>query len=156
MDHNQMRYTTYTSKHSDIIEQGIEPIQTFLTEESTQEKLNLLFCMDKYLDPWFGYNLPHFDEIIFLLEQHLFLQENDEVKEEIIQLLCMYSLQNLDYIAEHINKIDPKWLSETVYALGLTYNPKYIPVILPYTLDDNPAVQQSAAEALRQLEQVKN
>ena len=156
MDEGSIRYTSYTSRHSDVIEQGAESIHAFLLEESTQEKLNILLCMDKYLDPWFGYDPPHFDATIIILEQHLFLQENDEVKEDIINLLCMYSLDTLDYLADHIDELDSPHLAEAVYALGMTSNPKYIPIVSRYTLYDHPAVQQSATEALQLLHQAKD
>ena len=32
------------------------------------KKESLLFCLDRFLDPWFGYQLPYQDAIVDLLQ----------------------------------------------------------------------------------------
>ncbi|MEW4369720.1 hypothetical protein [Paenibacillus kandeliae] len=151
MDSDSAKYTSYNRRHMDIIQAGIEPIQVFLQTESQQEKDNLLFCMDRFLDPWFGYDLPHFDLIIVLLQQHLFTEETVEIKTVILELLTQYGGQVLDIIADQIDQLEPELLAEAVYALGITYNHKYIPIVEKYESHHNKTVRNAANEALREL-----
>ncbi|QGQ96427.1 hypothetical protein EHS13_16815 [Paenibacillus psychroresistens] len=81
---------SYTRKHQDIVIRGVDAIGEILKSANAVEKRSILFCLDKYLDPYFWYNLPYFDEIIVLLEKHLFEKHDKEVKEDILQLLTDY------------------------------------------------------------------
>lgn len=155
MDSDSVKYTSYDRRHMAIIQAGIEPIQVFLQTESQQEKDNLLFCMDRFLDPWFGYDLPHLDQIIVLLQQHLFTEETLEIKTVILELLTQYGGPVLDIIADQMEKLEPELLAEAVYALGITYNRKYIPIVGKYVYHDDVAVRNAANEALRELNLAK-
>ncbi|ANF97072.1 HEAT repeat domain-containing protein [Paenibacillus bovis] len=168
MASESMRYTSYTRRHMDIIQSGVESIREFLEKESQQEKQNLVFCMDRFLDPWFGYDLPYTDQIILLLQQHLFIEESSDIQMDILDLLCQYGQHNLDILAQHIGKLEPdlqaapadpsklELLANALYALGLTYNRKYIPVVAAYESYDNPVIQKAAIEALHELHQAKS
>lgn len=96
------------------------------------EKRSLLLCLDKYLDPYYGYNLPYFDDIILLLQQQLFIEKDKDVKDDILELLTYYSKDSLDYLAENIERIEPELLEDAIYALKFTYNKKYLPVFELY------------------------
>ena len=55
------------------------------------EKASLLFCLDKYLNPYFGYNLPYKDEIILLVKQvSVCKKSSQDCRDEAMQLLAMY------------------------------------------------------------------
>lgn len=100
MSENEMSFITYTKKHQDIVKSGIDAISKILNGTNVEEKRSLLFCLDKYLDPYYGYNLPYFDGIILLLQKQLFLEKDKDVKDDILQLLTEYSKDLLDYLAD--------------------------------------------------------
>ena len=72
MEENGSSYISYSQKHNKIVESGSVAIKKYLSESDYGEKRSLLLCLDRYLDPYFGYNLPFFDEIILLLQEQLF------------------------------------------------------------------------------------
>lgn len=138
------------NEHSSIIKNGIEAINEVLNGTDTAEKRSLLFCLDKYLDPYYGYNLPYFDAIIILLQEQLFLTNIKEIKEDILQLLRDYAKESLDYLAENLEELEsePELLEDALYALGNTYNHKYIPVFIRYEYHNNPIIRTAIKEIL--------
>ncbi|WP_052714170.1 hypothetical protein [Paenibacillus dauci] len=168
MDSTSIQYTSYTKQHMDIIQSGVDSIKDFLEKENHREKQNLLFCMDRFLDPWFGYQLPYTDQIIILLQQHLFVEESSEIQMDILDLLCQYGQQKLDILAQHVGNFeldlqnDPtdqskvEVLANALCALGLTYNRKYIPIVTVYEAYDNPVIRKVATEALQELALAKS
>jgi hypothetical protein len=135
LSENESSYITYSQKHIDIVMKGIDSINEVLDSTDVSEKRSLLFCLDKYLDPYYGYNLPCFEEIMLLLQQRLFVNEAKEVKEDIMQLITEYSGSTLDYLAEKIADLDSELLPEALYALSLTFNKKYGPILWKYADD---------------------
>lgn len=115
-------YITYTSHHQQIATSGTDQIDSFLKSQNNDEKRNILFCLDKLLDPYYGYHLPNHDEITLILEKHLFERHNKEVKEDILQLLTEYATKPLSYLAEHIEKIEPELREDALYAIQLNLN----------------------------------
>lgn len=112
-------YITYTSEHQQIATSSTNEIDSFLKSQNNAEKRSLLFCLDKYLDPYYGYNLPNHDEITLILEKHLFQSHIREVKEDILQLLTDYARKPLTYLAEHIEEIEPDLQADALYAIEL-------------------------------------
>jgi len=151
MSENSNSFVTYNKEHEAIVKAGIDSIIRVLSGGNTVEKRGLLFCLDKYLDPYFGYNLPYFEDIIFLLQKQLLIEANKDVKEGILQLLTDYAQESLDYLADKIGIIDPDLLAGVLYALHCTFNSKYIPVFTKYKNHDNTAVMNTAKEALAEL-----
>jgi hypothetical protein len=133
---------SYTKKHQDIVKKGVDAIGEILKSANVDEKRSILFCLDKYLDPYFEYNLPYFDEIIVLLEKHLFENHDKEVKGDILQLLTDYSKDSLDYLAERIELIEFELLADAIYALGS--NLKYVPIFIRYENHENLNVRNVA------------
>lgn len=141
-------FVTYTKHHEEIVNNGVDAINAFLINAKFGEKRSLLFCLDKYLDPYYGYNLPFFDEVISVLEKHLLIDHDKEVKEDILRLLTEYSKDSLDYLADNIEQIDYEFLADAIYALGLTFNKKYIPILITYENHNNVRIQYVAKEAI--------
>lgn len=148
MDEIEGTYIYYTPYHEEIVIKGIEAINDYLIHASDKEKRSLLFCLDKYLDPYYGYPLPFFDEAIAVLEEHLFMEHNKEVKEDILQLLSNYSKDRLDYLAEHLDRMDNELLADAIYSLGLTFNQTYIPILKSFENHKNMGVQRAVKEAI--------
>ena len=63
-----MSYITYTDAEMEIVKSGIEAIRNVLMGTDMGKKESLLFCLDRFLDPWFGYQLPYQDAIVDLLQ----------------------------------------------------------------------------------------
>ncbi|MDQ2088018.1 hypothetical protein RBH29_16435 [Herbivorax sp. ANBcel31] len=151
MSENEFDLVTYTKEHQNIVKSGIDDISKILNGRDVEEKRSLLFCLDKYLDPYYGYNLPYFDDIMFLLQKRLFVEADKDVKDDILQLLTDYSRNSLDYLADNIEMVEPELLEDAIYALELTYNQKYVPIFIKYEFHENPHVQVVAKEALTEL-----
>ncbi|MDQ0088843.1 hypothetical protein J2T12_002253 [Paenibacillus anaericanus] len=154
MDEQEVSYITYTQKHKDIIHAGVTAINEIFNSKDVSEKRSLLFCLDKYLDPYYGYNLVYFDEVFLILEKQLFISNTKEVKEDILQLLTDYSKKNLDYLAENIEEIDSEILADALYALGNTYNKQYVPVFITFENHEDTTVSNTAKNALIELSKI--
>ncbi|MNO47576.1 hypothetical protein D3C76_378920 [compost metagenome] len=154
MGENGASYISYSQMHSRIVESGSVAIKKYLRESDYGEKRSLLLCLDRYLDPYFGYNLPFFDEIILLLQEQLFQEQERDIKNDIFQLLTDYSREQLDYLAERIDKVDPYDLTDALYAIGITYNKKYVPLLINYENHEDLIVQRVAQDALRELSKI--
>ncbi|MDF2546765.1 MAG: hypothetical protein K0R93_1663 [Anaerosolibacter sp.] len=151
MSENKVSVVTYTKDQHTIVKDGVNAISEILNGTNTSDKRSLLLCLDKYLDPYYGYNLPYFDDIIFLLQKQLFLNDDTEVKEDILQLLSDYSKGSLSYLADNIEEMEPELLADALYALANTYNCGYVPIFIRYENHHNPAVRNVAQEALQEL-----
>jgi HEAT repeat protein len=81
----------------------------------------------------------------------LFENHDKEVKEDILQLLTDYSKDSLDYLAERIELIETELLADAIYALGLTFNIKYVPTLIRYENHEHTTVRNVAKEALLEL-----
>lgn len=115
-------YITYTSYHQQIATSGTDQINSFLKSQNNAEKRNILFCLDKLLDPYYGYHLPNHDEITLILEKHLFECHSKEVKEDILQLLTDYARKPLSYLTEHVEEIETELREDALYAIRLNLN----------------------------------
>lgn len=146
-----VKLITYTKRHQDIVNSGVDAIDEILKSANVDEKRSILFCLDRYLDPYFGFNLPYFDEIMVRLQKHLFENHDKEVIEDIFQLITDYSKDTLDYLAENIELIEFELLADALYALSCTFNPKYVPIFISYENHERPIVQNVAKEALLDL-----
>lgn len=133
MDEIEGTYIYYTPYHEEIVIKGIEAINDYLIHASDKEKRSLLFCLDKYLDPYYGYPLPF-------------------LKVDILQLLANYSKDRLDYLAEHLDRMGNELLADAIYSLGLTFNQTYIPILKSFENHKNMGVQRAAKEAIETID----
>lgn len=158
MDKNTKRnesinFVSYNIKHIKIVEAGIEEISKVLKGNDNGEKRSLLLCLDRYLDPYYGYNLPFYNGLINLLQVVLFETDNQNVKEDILELLENYGGETLDYLAERIETLesDSKLLVQALHVLGSTYNKKYISLFLSYEHHDDSYVKDAVKNILTHL-----
>lgn len=86
-----MRYVTYSENEKDIVEKGLTEIQKILMGTDDEAKARLLFCLDKYLDPYYGYNLPYSNEIFDLLEAVVISPNSIDIREDALNLLISYA-----------------------------------------------------------------
>jgi hypothetical protein len=151
---DKITYITYSKEQCNIVEKGIDLIKEVFEKGNTDEKRSLLFCLDKYLDPYYGYKLSYRKDLFLLLQKQLFKDNHIEVKEDILQLL-FYSNSYSDYLGDRIDAIDAELLPYAIETLGNDYNMKYEHIFKKYLSHENIAVRIAAKEAILQLSEIK-
>ncbi|MDE7279914.1 MAG: hypothetical protein K2N26_09350 [Oscillospiraceae bacterium] len=86
-----MSVVTYGKSQLDLINSGFGEVSVVLRSGSEDEKASLLFCLEKFFDPYFNSKLPYEDELAVLLQEMLFENNSDSIVEDIVQLLWYYS-----------------------------------------------------------------
>lgn len=114
-----MRSISYTEEHMQIIKNGTEAIKGVLFGENMDQKASLLFCLDRFLDPWFGYDLPNIAEIELLLQQVIIAENPLDIKDDALQLLIQYAWPPFDVLEQHLEKVEPELLSDVQYAIRM-------------------------------------
>ena len=94
-----MFYATYSDEEEAAIRQGIDAIRAYFSQADEQKKKNLLFCLDRFLDPWFGYDLPYASEIFRFLEEVAVSGESLDITGDALDLI--YSYGHTTGILEH-------------------------------------------------------
>jgi hypothetical protein len=79
--------TEYNENHCEIVEAGIESIMSHYQAFDIGERRALLFCMERYLDPYYENELPHAESTVKWLEQEFYRTKSNEIKEDIFDLL---------------------------------------------------------------------
>ncbi|KFC94604.1 hypothetical protein GLGR_2721 [Leminorella grimontii ATCC 33999 = DSM 5078] len=98
-----------------LIEEGaLDELAQLLAGKDMSVKESLLLALDRYLDPWFGYNLPQQNDIFRLLEKELWNDANNEdVMEDLVMLLVQYCPFPLDALKANRAKVtSPEVLKE--------------------------------------------
>ncbi|MNW31558.1 hypothetical protein D3C74_84790 [compost metagenome] len=67
-----------------------------------------------------------------------------------------YTEQHMELVRQglqaiHLIEIDPELLPDAIYALGLTFNADYIPIVTSFDQHEQPAARTAAAQALIEL-----
>ncbi len=114
-----MRYVTYSEKEKNIVEKGLIEIQKILMGTDDDAKASLLFCLDKYLDPYYGYNLPYSHEIFDLLEAVVISPNSIDIREEALNLLISYAGGPFPIIEKHYDGLPEEIKSEAKYAVNM-------------------------------------
>ena len=112
----KVRSVSYGSKQIKIVESGIDTIGMALYNGNEEEKASILLCLDKFLDPYYGYHLPYESDIFVLLQNLLFEDNSTDIKEDILDLL-LYSKQPLDILENGLDKLSDELLSHAKYVL---------------------------------------
>lgn len=130
-----MRYTTYSEKEKNIVKNGITAIQKVLMGTDSDAKLSLLFCLDRYLDPYFGYKLPYEKEIYDLLETVIISPNILSVKEDAIDLLTSYGGGPFPVLEKNFDMIEEILKPDVRYAINLHKENQLISALLKKCLD---------------------
>lgn len=99
------RVMSYDQSHRDIVTGGIDKIRAVLGGGDTGQILSLLFCLDYYLDPYYGHRLPYENEVLRLLEETVITSDNDEVIEDCLDLLSSYGSAPFSVLEKNINSV---------------------------------------------------
>ncbi len=114
-----MRYITYSKNEENIVEKGVTAIQTVLMGTDSDAKASLLFCLDKYLDPYYGYNLPYVNEIYDLLETVVISPNTIDIREDALDLLISYAGGSFPIIEKHYDSLPEEIKADTKYAVNM-------------------------------------
>lgn len=110
---NHVDSVSYSGNQREIVENGFDAIAMVLYNGTTDEKRSLLLCLDKYLDPYYGYNLPFANELFLLLQKLLFEPNDLRVLDDIIDLL-FFCPEPLTYLQENIERLAPLSVQDNV------------------------------------------
>lgn len=114
-----MRYVTYSKSEENIVEQGVTAIQEVLMGTDDDAKASLLFCLDKYLDPYYGYNLPYANDIFDLLETVVVLPNAIEIREDALELLTGFAGGPFPILERHFDDLPEEIKPEVKYAINM-------------------------------------
>jgi len=114
---NKNRSVFYDEKHMGIVMKGIDAISSVLKGTDMAEKERLLFCLDRYLDPWFGYNLPYEAQIFELIQYVVISPNSINVKEDALNLL-EYSNPPFPILASNLDKIEIDLMGYVQYTIN--------------------------------------
>lgn len=116
----ESRSVTYSEIEIDIVEKGGVPaINDVLFSGTDEEKERLLFCLDRYLDPWFKFNLPYEKEIVEALQKVITQTNSLEVKDDAIRLLIDFGIGPFLILEEYQRSgmIEPELAGDLNYLL---------------------------------------
>ena len=112
-------FISYNKGHMEIVNKGIDAISEVLYGTDMAEKESLLYCLDRYLDPWFGLKLP-FEKELFELFQYVLISPNAmSVKEEALFLLENYSWPPFPILENNLDKIEPELMEGVEYVINM-------------------------------------
>ncbi|WP_172254335.1 hypothetical protein [Saccharibacillus deserti] len=89
----------YDERQTEIVESGAEAIEARLRDSDDAGRRSLLFCLDKYLAPYFGYELPYAEGIFGISQREVLRKRSIHVKEDAYELMRMYSGLRLEQLA---------------------------------------------------------
>ena len=72
------------------VEDDMDSIRDLLFSEENEHVMRLLNCLDKYLDPYFGHELPYYGEILDALRELLTQNLDSAIREEAERLLELW------------------------------------------------------------------
>ena len=91
MDNSKVSFAQYDQSHCSIIESGVDSIILYYDSNNHSEKRSILLCLDRYLDPYYGNELPFRGEIFQWLVRAFDKASHNELKEDIFDLVENYS-----------------------------------------------------------------
>ncbi len=127
------RSVSYSNEEKEIVRQGIDAIRCVLTGDDEAAKLRLLFCLDWFMDPYYGQDISDIkDELIILLQEVVVSDKSRYVKEDALELLSTYVDGPFTILEENIGSFDEKLLPQVEY----TVNYYKIELITPVMIDE--------------------
>lgn len=117
-----MRTVTYSDDERDIIKHGTAAIREVLMGHDTESKERLLFCLDYYLDPFYGNPLACEKDIVTLLQQVIVSPNPMTVKEDALNLLTSYEYPPFPILEMRLEQIEPQLRPDVRYALDMRKN----------------------------------
>lgn len=114
-----MRFVSYSKDERNIVESGISEIQKVLMGSDFDKKRRLLFCLDRYMDPYYGYHLPFQEELTKLLETVVVSPNENDVIEDALQLLKDYAYGPYEIMEKSVESIPEELRPEVLEVINL-------------------------------------
>lgn len=90
-----MEATSYDEKHMTIVESGFEELKSHFHSNDSKEKASLLFCLERYVDPYYESKINYEAELYNWLSKLLRSDESVSVKEHALDVLMWDSSRNM-------------------------------------------------------------
>lgn len=115
-----VKCVTYTNSDKEIVKKGITAIREVLMGEDADKKRSLLFCLEWFMDPYFGQDISKIKGDLVELLQTVVISNNEiEVKEDALQLLGDYTWGPYKILEENYGKIEECLKSDADYVINL-------------------------------------
>ena len=114
-----MRFVSYSKDERNIVESGISEIQKVLMGSDSDKKRRLLFCLDRYMDPYYGYHLPFQEKLTKLLETVVVSPNDNDVIEDALQLLRDYAYGPFEIMEKGVGRIPKELRPEVLEVINL-------------------------------------
>ena len=125
-----MRIVTYSEMEKELVGRGLPAVQQVLEGQDTEAKERLLFCLDYYMDPYYGNQLPYQAELEILLQQVVISDNPLSVKEDALGLLTSYACPPFPVLEANIHLVEEELRADVQYALDMGKEENLIRVLL--------------------------
>ena len=113
-------FVTYSKDEKNIVNEGIISIYNVLFGEDVEKKRRLLFCLDWYMDPYYGQDISDIKtELINLLQTVIIVPNDIDVKEDALQLLGDYAWGPFEILEEHFENIENDLRPDAEYVINM-------------------------------------
>ena len=127
----KMTVVTYTEDDRALVRRGINEIREVLMGEDMERKRSLLFCLDWFMDPYYGQDISSIEKDLVLLLQEVILAPNPtEVKEDALQLLQDYEWGPFELLEAHIEELDREIKPDALYVINMHVVAKVQPLVI--------------------------
>ena len=125
------RFVSYSDSEKEIVRQGIGAIRSVLTGNDEDAKLRLLFCLDWFMDPYYGQDISDFkDELITLLQEIVVSDKSMHVEEDALELLDSYCQGPFPVLEANLEHTDEEILPRVEYTVNFHRIEKIVPVMV--------------------------
>lgn len=109
----------YGEKEKAVIDSGFENVKAVLLGDDTDSARRVLFCLDRYLDPYHKSRLPYEEKLYELLEQIVISSDEDGIVDDCLQLLGDYATIPLTILEENIESVKKNMRSQARYVINM-------------------------------------
>ncbi len=114
------RFVTYTESDRDIVRSGITAICEVLMGTDSDRKRSMLFCLDWFMDPYYGQDISTIkDELVNLLQVIIITNNEMDVKEDAIQLLGDYAWGPFEILEREYERIEDRLKPDVDYIINM-------------------------------------
>lgn len=109
----------YGDKEKRLIESGFDNVRSVLLGEDIEQARRVLFCLDRYLDPYHKKRLRYEKDLFELLENIAITSDEDELIDDCLQLLGDYANIPLTILEEGIENVKKNMRSQARYVINM-------------------------------------
>lgn len=115
-----VRIVTYTNNDKEIVKRGITAIREILLGEEADKKRSLLFCLDWFMDPYYGQDISAIENDLTKLLQTVVISDNEtDVKEDALQLLGSYTWGPYKILEQNYGNIEAELKPYADYVINM-------------------------------------